>query len=97
MLRLLRWIHEGRHLRWKTRMMLPDDASIPSTFLSSNDRSIQTAGLDMKDGVVGDMKALGVREAFKSKLQVYHKMLSIRAFSTQQLVSIYGNSDGMPS
>lgn len=30
----------------------------------------QTAGLDMQQGVVGDMKALGVREAFKSKLQV---------------------------
>ncbi len=30
----------------------------------------QTAGLDMQQGVVGDMKALGVREAYKSKLQV---------------------------
>lgn len=29
----------------------------------------QTAGLDMQQGVVGDMKALGVREAYKSKLQ----------------------------
>lgn len=32
--------------------------------------SWQTAGLDMQQGVVGDMKALGVREAYKSKLQV---------------------------
>lgn len=30
----------------------------------------QTAGLNMQEGVVGDMKALGVREAYKSKLQV---------------------------
>lgn len=30
----------------------------------------QTAGLNMHLGAVGDMKALGVREAFKSKLQV---------------------------
>lgn len=31
---------------------------------------VQSAGLDMQQGVVGDMKKLGVREAFKSKLQV---------------------------
>jgi T-complex protein 1 subunit beta len=29
-----------------------------------------TVGLDMYNGAIGDMKALGVREAYKSKLQV---------------------------
>lgn len=33
-------------------------------------RVTQTAGLNMNEGVVGDMKAFGVREAYKSKLQV---------------------------
>lgn len=32
---------------------------------------LQTAGLNMQLGVIGDVKALGVRESFKSKLQVY--------------------------
>lgn len=32
----------------------------------------------MNEGVVGDMKALGVREAFKSKLQVNFEIRGVR-------------------
>ncbi|CAM9715132.1 unnamed protein product [Scytosiphon promiscuus] len=47
-----------------------DGSDLISSLRAAHAQGAKTAGLDMQQGVVGDMKALGVREAFKSKLQV---------------------------
>ncbi|CAM9471303.1 unnamed protein product [Ectocarpus sp. 6 AP-2014] len=47
-----------------------DGSDLISSLRAAHAQGAKTAGLDMQQGVVGDMKALGVREAYKSKLQV---------------------------
>lgn len=55
--------------------IIADNGGFDSSELVTNLRAMhaagdKTAGLDMKEGKVGDMWELGVRESFKSKLQV---------------------------
>ncbi|CAM9978507.1 unnamed protein product [Pylaiella littoralis] len=47
-----------------------DGSDLISSLRAAHAQGDKTAGLDMQQGIVGDMKALGVREAYKSKLQV---------------------------
>ena len=47
-----------------------DSAELVTQLRAAHAAGQSTAGLDMDHGTIGDMKELGVREAFKSKLQV---------------------------
>jgi len=55
--------------------IIADNAGLDSSELTTQLRAAHaqgnsTAGIDIKTGLVGDMWALGIREAYKSKLQV---------------------------
>jgi T-complex protein 1 subunit beta len=55
--------------------IIADNAGLDSSELVTQMRAAhaagnKTAGLDVVSGTVGDMQALGIREAYKSKLQV---------------------------
>ena len=55
--------------------IIADNGGFDSSELTTNLRAMhaagdKNAGLNMKDGTVGDMWDLGVRESYKSKLQV---------------------------
>lgn len=47
-----------------------DSSELVTQLRAAHARGEKTAGLDMKNGVVGDMQSLGIRESYKSKLQV---------------------------
>jgi T-complex protein 1 subunit beta len=47
-----------------------DSAELVTQLRAAHAAGQSTAGLDMYNGTIGDMKVLGVRESFKSKLQV---------------------------
>jgi T-complex protein 1 subunit beta len=47
-----------------------DAAELVTQLRAAHASGKTTAGLDMKTGTTGDMKALGIRESYKSKLQV---------------------------
>ncbi len=47
-----------------------DSADLVSNLRSAHHEGNSTAGLDMNRGEVGNMVELGIRESFKSKLQV---------------------------
>lgn len=47
-----------------------DAAELVTQLRAAHASGKSTAGLDMKHGTTGDMKELGIRESYKSKLQV---------------------------
>jgi T-complex protein 1 subunit beta len=47
-----------------------DSSELVTQLRAAHASGDRTAGLDMVSGTVGDMWALGIRESFKSKLQV---------------------------
>ena len=47
-----------------------DSSELVTKLRAAHARGERTTGLNMADGTLGDMWALGVREAYKSKLQV---------------------------
>lgn len=47
-----------------------DAAELVTQLRAAHAAGNSTAGLDMYQGAIGDMKQLGIRESFKSKLQV---------------------------
>ena len=47
-----------------------DSGELLSQLRAAHARGETTAGLDMYHGVIADMKTLGVRESYKSKLHV---------------------------
>lgn len=47
-----------------------DSSEMVTQLRAAHARGEKTAGLNMKDGTVGDMQTLGIRESYKSKLHV---------------------------
>ena len=55
-----------------------DSAELVTQLRSAHASGRSHAGLDMYNGIVGDMLKLGVRESFKSKLQVLVSASEVR-------------------
>ncbi len=47
-----------------------DSSALVTQLRAAHNKGEMTSGLDVVKGVIGDMKALGIRESYKSKLQV---------------------------
>lgn len=47
-----------------------DSSGLVTQLRAAHNRDEKTAGLDVVKGCIGDMRSLGIRESYKSKLQV---------------------------